>query len=491
MDAAETLYKRNRLLVYIIWGMLILGIAVIWMTGGTPESIIVLIVVGMLNCSVATFMTFRRWLESYVKYYVPVILAILTLLLAITGPVITTYFLVFVSLAIMTLYSSYRALLFTTALGTALTVYLLFFSPVREAMFGNNSPITILLYLAMIAAPLLTSARFSERLQAEAEREREKAIAEKNRTLALMDRIASSLHMLNEFSGMLKANVTSTSKISREVNAAFTDVMAGIERQTGSIAGIEESARTIEQAVATLADRSRQMMALSQNSVRLTAEGSGEAEALADMMDQAKAMIERSAALMHELNEQNKHIQDIVEAIGQIAAQTNLLALNAAIEAARAGEHGRGFVVVSGEIRKLADHSRQSAEQIGQILENIRLTADKAAEQVMDGQRAIMESRDAAQRVAEAMRTLSGDALKVETQAADVESAAGDVHRQYALIAGEIATIARATQENMAAIREMSASMTTQNTRIAEIEDSFLQLDKLATDLKDMTKGEE
>ena len=115
------------------------------------------------------------------------------------------------------------------------------------------------------------------------------------------------------------------------------------------------------------------------------------------------------------------------------------------------------------------------------------MKADRAAEQVMEGQRSIIEIRDAAQRVAEAMRALSGDALKVEMQSADVEAAAGDVHRQYARIAGEMTTIARATEQNMAAVREMSASMTTQNTRINEIEDSFLQLDKLATELKDMT----
>ena len=80
----------------------------------------------------------------------------------------------------MTLYSSFRALLFASLLGAGVTVYL-FLSPYKSEMFGDNSPVTIMLYLVLIAAPLLASSNFSQRLQAEADRERKSAIAEKNR----------------------------------------------------------------------------------------------------------------------------------------------------------------------------------------------------------------------------------------------------------------------------------------------------------------------
>ena len=72
------------------------------------------------------------------------------------------------------------------------------------------------------------------------------------------------------------------------------------------------------------------------------------------------------------LNEQTRQIGNITDLVGNLANQTNMLALNAAVEAVRAGEHGRGFAVVASEIRKLADQSKQSVDQINTLILNIR-----------------------------------------------------------------------------------------------------------------------
>ncbi len=74
---------------------------------------------------------------------------------------------------------------------------------------------------------------------------------------------------------------------------------------------------------------------------------------------------------IREMQEKTNDIGSIVQYMNEIAENTNLLSLNASIEAARAGEFGKGFAIVAGEIRKLADQSMKSSNQIKQIIENI------------------------------------------------------------------------------------------------------------------------
>ena len=78
------------------------------------------------------------------------------------------------------------------------------------------------------------------------------------------------------------------------------------------------------------------------------------------------------------LERKSSSIGEIINVINEIADQTNLLSLNASIEAARAGDAGRGFAVVASEIRKLADQSKESVNNIISIIEGIQEDTHKA-----------------------------------------------------------------------------------------------------------------
>ena len=95
-------------------------------------------------------------------------------------------------------------------------------------------------------------------------------------------------------------------------------------------------------------------------------------------MESINNNVDTLALVVEGLGKRSFEIGAITEVITAIADQTNLLSLNAAIEAARAGEHGRGFAVVSDEVRKLAEQSAQSAQQISQLITLIQEETKKA-----------------------------------------------------------------------------------------------------------------
>src|SRR3954462_13463247 len=163
-----------------------------------------------------------------------------------------------------------------------------------------------------------------------------------------------------------------------------------------------------------------------------------------DMQEQVQAISERSLTL----GERSQKIGEVLELINEIAEQTNLLALNAAIEAARAGEAGKGFAVVASEVRKLAERSIRSTEEIREINTSVQdetnatiMATEQGAKQarevgelmsstsdVLDESlRASEQQREAADKVSSAMTQIRTAAEQLAAEQEQRKGTAGEV----------------------------------------------------------------
>ncbi len=204
----------------------------------------------------------------------------------------------------------------------------------------------------------------------------------------------------------------------------------------------------MSQAIHEISSNVQKTAGQADHSRELASQGGEIAQVTRSSIEELRNSVSSIGTAVQQLAEQTGAIAQAAESIEVISEQTNLLALNAAIEAARAGDHGRGFSVVADEVRALASNTRESAQNIRQIVERLTgqasasvAVAEEGARDAETGLQRVIESENMLQGIADAVNLIT---TMSEQMAAAVEEQAlvsEEVNRQV----GEISQLAESS----------------------------------------------
>lgn len=192
---------------------------------------------------------------------------------------------------------------------------------------------------------------------------------------------------------------------------------------------------------------------------------------------------EKIFSVIGKLTDTTKNIGLFVESIEAIAEQTNLLALNAAIEAARAGEAGKGFAVVAEEVRKLADQSRQSTEEINNLVQSIQEESVLAIESMGIMKRVSQEQSLAVNETDNAFSNIANAITTIVDKINEVNTSVTKMQNDKTEVISAIENISSVSQQTAAASQQVAATTEHQLKSIEDMKTAAQSLDELVQEL--------
>ena len=279
----------------------------------------------------------------------------------------------------------------------------------------------------------------------------------------MMQVLIADSKAVEQATGSMEAMIEKTVNTASDVVSSVDSAEEGINRNKELTLELEKGFRGVTDAVA---------------------EGNGAVVEARDFINYMEKTVSAAKTSTESLLEEMSHITSILDEINDIASQTNLLSLNASIEAARAGEHGKGFAVVAGEIRNLSEESAGAAQNIGNILEQLKSRIVSVTEDITAGAAAAVSSVEKIEGILTTFMSITAAAEASKQNMAKEYEIIDRVREQFDQIKNNMNAMVSSTQDTAGIIAGITGSVNEQNQAVSDISNEMDKIASLSSDLK-------
>ena len=389
---------------------------------------------------------------------------------------IGNHYLIFISIAMISLYFNRRLIVIFGAIVNALMIALtvmaldsLFMGQYRNV----GSIAALLLYIDIVICVLYFLTRWGSELVKTAGEEGNRAKRLLGELETTMGVIKENYQVLNQGIEESAASLDVVRDTSSGIITTVQEVAKGVIEQTSSISHISEMMNEADGKVSAVHNSSRQLASVSDTASKVVQEGSIEINKMDKQINIISSSVMASLSTVQELQSNMEEINNFLTGITQIAEQTNLLALNAAIEAARAGESGKGFAVVADEVRKLAEQSAGTVKNIDKIMNLLKERTKNVLIQVQSGNVAAQEGVAIVNNVSASFGKIEGSFKSIDNNVSNELGMIEKTTSIFSKIRQEAESMASISEEHSASTEEMLATMQEQNSSIEIIHHSM------------------